>query len=324
MHALATLLSRTCLFALGMIVPLPALAAYQFYLDSFQVARLFPNGTTDPTVIFSDTNGYVKFKDEFDAGGPPPDLTGVLVADVNNSNIGDFTYGVDLVNNGTTGPEVPYQGVTDLLSLNSANAVPNTSPSGAQRIQQFQLLNAELNQGLGKGVTFAVGAIYQWIVPEERHVYGIQVQDRTNTNPGDDNISLRIRGAGNGQATVGLVRSVYASNETGTEFQVGTNILQEVTLSAPNDAAFVGLWLNHATAGTDPLLASLVFLDVDREIISGSQLDLNSVDIFHGEATVYRPAFYALQPVPEPETWAMMLAGLGLVGLMVRRRVLMS
>ncbi len=28
-----------------------------------------------------------------------------------------------------------------------------------------------------------------------------------------------------------------------------------------------------------------------------------------------------LAPVPEPETWAMLLAGLGLVGLMVRRRL---
>jgi hypothetical protein len=34
---------------------------------------------------------------------------------------------------------------------------------------------------------------------------------------------------------------------------------------------------------------------------------------FHGDSIVFAP-------VPEPETWAMLLAGLGLVGWMARRR----
>lgn len=37
-------------------------------------------------------------------------------------------------------------------------------------------------------------------------------------------------------------------------------------------------------------------------------------------ATGMSTAMYALAPVPEPETWAMLLSGLGLLGLRARRR----
>jgi hypothetical protein len=34
----------------------------------------------------------------------------------------------------------------------------------------------------------------------------------------------------------------------------------------------------------------------------------------------YQPTSFSIAPVPEPETWAMMLLGLGVVGYAARRR----
>jgi hypothetical protein len=297
----------------------PAEAAYQFYMDSFVVAKDFTSGSLDPSDIFAGAN--IRFEDEFDAGGPPPDLTGVFNDDKNNNGIGngigDFSYVVNVAQNGTAGPEVNYQGSQDLLSLSSDNAVLYTGAGGTQSYRQYQGLVAESGTGLGRTARFAVAGVFQWIVPEDRQRYGIQVQDRTGNVPGDDIISLSVRGTGAGQAILDLRRSVYDDTNG---FTIGTQVLQEENdLATPADAAFIALALIHPTADTDQLYAGWMFLDADFEAASDWSLFDAPVDIFHGETTGYRPAFFASQPVPEAESWALMLAGLGLLGWRVRR-----
>ena len=44
-----------------------------------------------------------------------------------------------------------------------------------------------------------------------------------------------------------------------------------------------------------------------------------SVDIYTGELWT-RPEFLSAQPIPEPETYAMMLVGIGLIGWQLRRK----
>lgn len=305
-----------CLALAPFLAPAPAVAAYQFYMDSFMVAKGFPDGAADPFTIF--TPASVKFLDDFDAGGPPPDLTGVINADQNNNSSPDFSYAVNVAENGTVGPEVNYQGVQDLLSLNSAHAAQVTNVEGNLVWRQLQLLNAESGTGLGRNVTFSVAGVFQWIVPDAGQSYGIQVQDRNAGNPGDDIISLRVRGLGGGLAETRLMRSVY--DET-NGLTAGNHLLDSRTISAPGGAAFIALGLVHASADTDQLYAGWFFQDAGFAAIAGSQGSFTTAAVaFHGETGGYRAAFFAVEPVPEPETWAMLLAGLGLVGWAARRR----
>ncbi|NWG38783.1 MAG: PEP-CTERM sorting domain-containing protein [Hydrogenophilaceae bacterium] len=113
-----------------------------------------------------------------------------------------------------------------------------------------------------------------------------------------------------------LRRSVY---ENTNGFTLGTHDLEMHDLVPPSDAAFIALALIHPTADTDQLYAGWMFLDADFAAASTFTLFDDPVDIFHGETTGYRPAFFASQPVPEAESWALMLAGLGLLGWRVRR-----
>lgn len=117
-----------CVALLSYAAPQPSTAAYQFYMDSFVIAKAFPNDTTDPLVAFSDP--YIKFLDEFDAGGAPPDLTGVFNSDQNTSGTPDFSYSSNPATDGTVGPEVAYQDAQDLLSLSSGNAVVYAGAGG--------------------------------------------------------------------------------------------------------------------------------------------------------------------------------------------------
>lgn len=311
--------SSSLLVAMLPFLAAPAEAAYQFYMDSFVVAKDFTDGSLDPTVIFADAN--IRFEDEFDAGGPPPDLIGVSNFDKNTNGIGDFSYVVNEATNGTAGPEVAYQGSQDLLSLNSAQAVLYTGAGGTLSYRQYQGLVAESGTGLGQTARFAVAGVFQWIVPDDMQRYGIQVQDRTGSVPGDDIISLSVRGTGSGAARIDLRRSVY---EETNGFTIGTEVLELHDLAPPSDAAFIALALIHPTsnpsnADINKLYAGWMFLDADFEAASTWTQFENPVEIFHGETTGYRPAFFASQPVPEAESWALMLAGLGLVGWMARR-----
>lgn len=305
-----------CVALLPFIVPTPAAADYLFYMDRFLVAKGFPNGTSDPFTIF--TPGYVKFFDDFSAGGPPPDLTGVINADQDSNLTADFSYGVNVTENGTVGPEVAYQGFQDLLSLNSADAVLHTGADGGQSMRQFQILNAESGTGLGKAVTFAVGGSFQWVIPDQDQMYAIQVQDRRTGVPGDDIISLRVRGLGGGLVQIQLRRSVY---DDSNGLALGNQTLDSRTISAPDGAAFIFLSLIHPTASTDQLYAGWSFADASSGYIAGSLDGFSTpAEIFHGDTSGYRAAFFAAEPVPEAQTWSMLLAGVGLVGWVSRRR----
>lgn len=305
-----------CVAMLSFAAPQPSAAAYQFYMDSFVIAKAFPNGTTDPLVAFSAP--YIKFLDEFDAGGAPPDLAGVFNSDQNNSGTPDFSYSSNPATDGTVGPEVAYQGAQYLLSLSSDNAVVYAGAGGNLSLHQYVAVNAEDGTGLGRTARFGVAGVFQWIVPDLNQSYGIQLQDRRSSVPGDDIINLRVRGLGAGLAEVQMRRIVY---DDSNGFTVGTHVLASTALAPPSGASFIALSLLHPSADTDQLYGGWMFLDADFGLLAGSvdQFD-DPVNIFHGETTGYRAAFTAAEPVPEAQTWAMLLAGLSLVGWVSRRR----
>lgn len=80
-----------------------------------------------------------------------------------------------------------------------------------------------------------------------------------------------------------------------------------------------------AGGGTGLTFAALIGDTLSLDLINTTQLGVAGMALLAGdkaEAWAYGEAGAALtlSPIPEPETWAMLLAGLGLVGLMARRR----
>ena len=76
------------------------------------------------------------------------------------------------------------------------------------------------------------------------------------------------------------------------------------------------------------MLGTSVFSDAKSTQLKMLPSTLTSQFSYHGtvdgktyESTLfYKPMSFAIAPVPEPETWAMMLLGLGVVGYAARRR----
>jgi hypothetical protein len=94
--------------------------------------------------------------------------------------------------------------------------------------------------------------------------------------------------------------SFFDSTFTVTLLSGSTNV-GSFTFNAPNDqAAFVGVWSSVSFTGVRI-----------RETNGGIDNE------FYGQFYTGNPP---LQPVPEPETYAMLLAGLGLLGVVARRR----
>lgn len=76
-------------------------------------------------------------------------------------------------------------------------------------------------------------------------------------------------------------------------------------------------YANSSTSATGTALTSVFGFDVDGNgSIAAAEYGKWSVDVAKNTITFANPA----APVPEPETYAMLLAGLGLMGAIVRRR----
>lgn len=291
---------------------MPAAAAYQFHLETFSVARGFPDGASALDAF--NLSASVPFVDEFDDGNPPPDLSSVWNADQNSDGTPDFSYFVDAASNGTVGPEV----APEMLRLDSSNGVVAADADGNLRNRQIVLLNAQPGTGLSKDVTFAAGVNYQWSIPGLDQDYGVRVQDRNAGIAGDDVITLRVHGLGNGQAEIELLRAVY---ETSNGLALGNHTIAAQTIAAPANAAFIALGLVHNFAGSDDLYAGWYFSDANYIQIDGSLGGFAAAaTLFHGETSGYRAGFVVSEPVPEPAEYALMLAGLALVGWAARRK----
>lgn len=111
-----------------------------------------------------------------------------------------------------------------------------------------------------------------------------------------------------------------------------------VTLQVINGRTFAFVGLERTSSGavgvfdiTDPVNASFVDMIVTNGtnrpegLVSFVQdgihyLAISNEGLGNAAATGMSTAFYSLAPVPEPETYALLLAGMGLLGLRARRR----
>ena len=138
----------------------------------------------------------------------------------------------------------------------------------------------------------------------------------------------------------GLPPQIAVADVNGMSFAEAMTDLPAGTLSVPDDthprpltgtlheievtpldtslgADQIRLTLNHAVANSTEVFASWEYLTAGSVVGSGSFAKPGN--IFDGE-TWTRVDFSVSAPIPEPETYAMMLLGLGLIGWRLRRR----
>lgn len=132
--------------------------------------------------------------------------------------------------------------------------------------------------------------------------------------------------AGSFRANWGLSASVkvlggYANNIGRADeinlFDAGGNLVDRL---AYGDAVFAGTIRTQTAGGTPVSLAALVPQSVQPGdwVLSATTDSYGSVMAASGD--VGNPGVFALAPVPEPEAYAMLLAGLGMIASIVRRR----
>ncbi len=277
---------------------------YAFQLDSFWVFRNVSSSALDnPTGLIGATPLFVDhFNNGILPGQSDPDLR------FPNGNLA--TYSVA----GGVGPEDNGK-----LTLSSTQMVDN----GYGTLRTNVILNTntsnlatDSNLGLKQSNdNFAVIGVWDLTyIGNNMGSYGIRFNDSLNGVTGDDIISLSVQGRADGETVVSMLRF---NNTNGT-----SSVLERHVLQAGHQQIALGLgYLDTDDNGSKEVAAGYFYLDNG---LPSTFYDMSATtQIFHGE-TWTRAAFFAansnVTPVPEASQYAMMLAGLGLVGFMVRRR----
>lgn len=267
-------------------------ADYDFAIERFEVS-------TD--VSAANPQGTPVFTDEFADGKPP---TNQMLVPNRYTVRGEF--------------DTEANGQLRLNSTDYDNGFASTSPDGRNVFIQMAVLN---NQYRATD-SFTVNGLFRYDVPLPTQVYGLRLQDTTPFNMGNDTMGIDVGWGTDGQ---GLIRLHEFNFETGEVITVGRSLITR------DDVAWVGLSLSNALAGApDIVTASFVLYDANMSVLD-TQFVMSDANpavratsrIFEGE-TFTRASFYAVElaaaPVPEASTWGMLLAGLGAVGVAVRRR----
>lgn len=285
-------------------------AAYTFQIDEFAVWK-----NLDPAAINTPADLLLTppiFHDRFDNGRVPPDdnsdcTNPALCLYFSNGSLANY----GIVTGSTVGPEAGGK-----LTLDSGGAMPNNL--GTLR-QQVTLLSNNSNAAppdasasLGLKAwnnNFVVGGIFDFANPGNGPgAYGVRFTDNDN-----DQVSLVVRGREDGRAVA--------------SFQRGTSTTPAVVLDTmllETGHAQIALALAYGDAdGDSSKEVGAAFFYLDGVNYSPFHVFNTYTHIFDGENWT-RAAFVAIDsgplPIPEPATYALMLAGLGLVGWRVGRR----
>jgi hypothetical protein len=139
--------------------------------------------------------------------------------------------------------------------------------------------------------------------------YGLRLQDGTATLPNQDVIDFRVIDRGAGQMAVRL---------RDQDFVLGTVTNLETVNIDPTGYDTIMLRLARLDTGSNAVTASFQLLSSSGP--DGAPTDLTATGSIFNHVDWTRAGFRSTAPIPEPETYAMLLAGLGLLGFMVRRR----
>jgi len=225
----------------------------------------------------------------------------------------------------------PGTSITGLGSI-TLSGVTHTNDAFAI-LAQSQLVNARTSLGLlGAGTTTSADLVGLTLFPG---VYTVPaaVSNLTGT--------LTLDGLGNANAAWvfqmpstlitspgSVVNVINTGAGAGVFWNVGSSATLDTTTSfAGNILALASISLNNgATIGCGRALANTGAVTMDTNTISLACLGTGEEGSngLSGGLTVAvaggTPTFLPSAPIPEPETYAMMLAGLGLLGYVARRR----
>lgn len=285
---------------------------YTFQIDSFIVLKNV-TGSTNIQSLLSNTPIFV---DGFDNGYVPSDPLDAHTFSNSTTATYSATYNyASLAGTVETGGK---------LSLSSNDMVDNgfgTLRTNVNLNTNTSDAAADASKGLKSSDTnFFVAGVWDLSNPANNlngmGSYGVRFNDSMGGVLGNDIISLGVQGATNGQAVVSML---HFDNVTGN-----SNLLDRQVLDTSHQQIVLGLgYLDTDGNGSKEVGAGYFYLD--NGVASGFSTMGATTTIFHGE-TWTRAAFYAansspvLAPVPEPSDYAMMLAGLGMIGYVVRRR----
>jgi PEP-CTERM motif len=203
------------------------------------------------------------------------------------------------------------------LSLSIALALGAAASASADVINFDNLLGARLNAGelvvnqySGLGVTFL-----------DSFSGGAHAENFLGSFiPGSTSPNVLWADQGGGSTTGQYLQISFASAVSNVSALFGTSLSADITMQAFSGASMID---------TTTLTGAVVTGDVRSGLISLGDAGITSVRLFsHSGASSFNFSIdnltYQTAAVPEPETYALMLAGLGAVGMMARRRKLAS
>ncbi|MBC7802858.1 MAG: PEP-CTERM sorting domain-containing protein [Candidatus Parcubacteria bacterium] len=168
--------------------------------------------------------------------------------------------------------------------------------------------------GLKSDDTFSVTGLFDLVVPlANGDGYGVRLTDRFTGSPfniGNDHIQLFV---------IRNFSGVLGISLNAQDFSTGTSTALAFA-ALDTGHAQIALRLERASASSNDLTASYAY--GDGGVLGDFVSFANHATIFHGEGYT-RAGFMAFglaPPIPEPQTYALMLAGLGLLGAATRHR----
>jgi len=206
------------------------------------------------------------------------------------------------------------------LNADASQGTYGTSFTGQPRL----LSRVRANTGGGSAAplsgstNFLVGAAFDLTTPDPRGRYGVRLTDQ-NTTGVFDTVDLSVRRNAAGDLQVAYSYFDYANSLVQTINAVG--------LTPTTD--HIGLFLSNYGTGNSVSAMFVAYNQADLASLASAS-DAYTYLLLHGQTLGSHAIFgtrswtqaelAAVQAVPEPQTWLLMAAGIGLIGMRLRRR----